>query len=99
MRDLVQLAREPLGSLRPGFKYCFKIPGPLGGEKGGDNLATISLAGLVSVSWHIAQQIEDLPEGTQVKLSFSAEELVTIDQHAVDGGLNLWKKPSTEQRL
>lgn len=69
MADLVQQARERLGPLRPGFKYCLRIPGALGGEYGGDNLATISLAGLISASGHIAQQIENLPDGAQVKLS------------------------------
>jgi hypothetical protein len=69
MTDLVQQARERLGPLRPGFKYCLKIPGTLGGEYGGDNLATISLSGLVSASGHVAQKIEDLPDGAQVKLS------------------------------
>ncbi|MCX8517524.1 MAG: aldo/keto reductase, partial [Rhodoferax sp.] len=29
---------------------------------------------------------------------FSAAELTAIDQHAVEGGINLWKKPSTDQR-
>ena len=29
---------------------------------------------------------------------FSAAELAAIDQHAVEGGINLWKKPSTDQR-
>ena len=29
-------------------------------------------------------------------LSFTAEELTEIDQHAVEGGINLWAKPSTE---
>ncbi|MGO3128497.1 MAG: T6SS immunity protein Tdi1 domain-containing protein [Luteimonas sp.] len=69
MIELVQQARERLGPLRPGFKYCLKIPGTLGGEYGGDNLATISLAGLVAASGDIAQQIEGLPDGAQVKLS------------------------------
>jgi hypothetical protein len=69
MSELVQQARERLGPLRPGFKYCLKIPGTLGGEYGGDNLATISLGGLVSASGDIAQQIEELPDGAQVKLS------------------------------
>jgi L-glyceraldehyde 3-phosphate reductase len=27
---------------------------------------------------------------------FSAEELAEIDQHAVEGGVNLWEKPSTD---
>lgn len=44
------------------------------------------------------EQIKELV-GALDKLSFSAEELTAIDQHAVDGGLNLWKKPSTDQRL
>ncbi|KQY48650.1 T6SS immunity protein Tdi1 domain-containing protein [Lysobacter sp. Root494] len=69
MSGLVQQARERLGPLRPGFKYCLKIPGTLGGEYGGDNLATISLSGLISASGDIAQQIEGLPDGTHVKLS------------------------------
>jgi len=30
-------------------------------------------------------------------LDFSAEELAEIDQHAVEGGVNLWEKPSTDQ--
>ena len=36
--------------------------------------------------------------GAMHKLVFSAAELAAIDQHAVDGGINLWKKPSTDQR-
>jgi len=37
--------------------------------------------------------------GALKNLAFSAEELAAIDQHAVDGGINLWKKPSTDQRI
>jgi L-glyceraldehyde 3-phosphate reductase len=44
------------------------------------------------------QQIVDLA-GAMNKLDFTAEELAAIDQHAVDGGINLWQKPSTDQRL
>ncbi|MFV3406547.1 L-glyceraldehyde 3-phosphate reductase [Pseudomonas sp. NY15463] len=29
-------------------------------------------------------------------LTFTAEELAEIDQHAVEGGINLWEKPSTD---
>ena len=42
-------------------------------------------------------QITDLV-GAMRRLDFSAAELAVIDQHAVDGGINLWKKPSTDQR-
>lgn len=30
------------------------------------------------------------------RLAFDAEELAEIDRHAVDGGVNLWQKPSTD---
>ncbi len=44
-----------------------------------------------------AAQITELA-GALSRLSFSAEELTAIDQHAVEGGINLWQKPSTGQR-
>lgn len=37
--------------------------------------------------------------GALNNLTFNAEELAAIDQHAVDGGINLWQKPSTDQRV
>jgi len=43
-------------------------------------------------------QITELVGALQ-NMAFSAEELDTIDGHAVDGGINLWKRPSTDQRL
>ena len=42
-------------------------------------------------------QIVDL-SGAMKRLDFSTAELAAIDQHAVDGGINLWRKPSTDQR-
>jgi L-glyceraldehyde 3-phosphate reductase len=36
--------------------------------------------------------------GALNNLHFSAEELAAIDQHAVEGGINLWQRPSTDQR-
>ena len=44
------------------------------------------------------EQIVELV-GALKRPDFSAAELAAIDQHAVDGGLNLWKRPSTDQRL
>jgi L-glyceraldehyde 3-phosphate reductase len=32
-------------------------------------------------------------------LSFTADELASIDRHAQEGGVNLWVKPSTDQPL
>jgi L-glyceraldehyde 3-phosphate reductase len=37
--------------------------------------------------------------GALSRLDFSADELAAIDGHAVEGGINLWKRPSTDQRL
>ena len=36
--------------------------------------------------------------GALANLAFSAEELAEIDRYAVEGGVNLWEKPSTDQR-
>jgi len=44
-----------------------------------------------------ADQIVGLA-GAMKRLAFSPEELAAIDQHAVEGGINLWQKPSTDQR-
>jgi L-glyceraldehyde 3-phosphate reductase len=45
-----------------------------------------------------ATQITELVGALQ-KPAFSAEELAAIDQHAVDGGINLWQRSSTELGL
>jgi L-glyceraldehyde 3-phosphate reductase len=57
-----------------------------------DNRVTSALIGASR-----PEQIADLA-GAVKKLSFSPEELAAIDQHAVEGGINLWQKPSTDQR-
>ena len=44
-----------------------------------------------------AGQIRENVAGLQ-KLAFSADELRAIDAHAVEGHVNLWKKPSTDRR-
>jgi L-glyceraldehyde 3-phosphate reductase len=36
--------------------------------------------------------------GAIQNLSFTAAELAAIDDHAVEGDLNLWARPSTDQR-
>jgi L-glyceraldehyde 3-phosphate reductase len=37
--------------------------------------------------------------GALANLEFSAQELAAIDEYAKEGGLNLWEKPSTDQRV
>lgn len=68
MKELVGLASSQCGPLSADRKYCLKIPGVLGGEYGGDNLATAPLGEIVGLAGDIARQIRDLPEGAQVKL-------------------------------
>ena len=36
--------------------------------------------------------------GALGRLAFSTEELAEIDRHAVEGGVNLWEKPSRDER-
>jgi L-glyceraldehyde 3-phosphate reductase len=36
---------------------------------------------------------------TLANLAFSPEELAEIDLHAVEGGVNYWERPSTDQRI
>jgi len=71
MSGLVEQAKEKLGPLRPGYKYCLRIPGVLGGEYGGANLASVPLRELVAVSGHIAKEIEGMPDGAQVRLKIT----------------------------
>lgn len=68
MSGLVEEAFHRFGALPEGRKYCLKIPGALGGEYGGDNLATIYLDELIRASGDVAQQIQDLPDGAKVRI-------------------------------
>jgi L-glyceraldehyde 3-phosphate reductase len=42
-------------------------------------------------------QITELAQ-IMANLNFTADELKAIDQHAVEGGINLWQRPSSDQR-
>jgi len=67
--ELVNSAKAALGPLKPGFRYGLKIPGPLGGEYGGANLASLPLGELIAASGHIAEQIARLPAGAPIRLA------------------------------
>ena len=58
-----------------------------------DTRVTTALIG-ASRPAHIVELV-----GALSRLDFSADELAAIDAHAVEGGINLWKRPSTDQRL
>lgn len=58
-----------------------------------DKRVTSALIGASS-----SHQIVELV-GALKHLPFSAEELAAIDLHAIEGGINLWQKPFTDQAL
>ncbi|MEN9581065.1 MAG: hypothetical protein RJA70_4074 [Pseudomonadota bacterium] len=75
-------------------------------KRRGQSLAQMALAWVlkdprVTTTLLGASSAEQLREnvGALRNLEFSTEELNEIDQHAQDGKLNLWEKPSTDQRV
>lgn len=60
MPEQVHLAESTLGPLAAGRKYCLKIPSPLGGQYGRDNLAIVPLGELIRFSGEGAQQFDGL---------------------------------------
>ncbi|MFO3706267.1 L-glyceraldehyde 3-phosphate reductase [Xanthomonas codiaei] len=71
----------------------------------GQSLAQLALAWVlrdarVSSALLGASRPEQLVENVAAlqNLHFSPEELAEIDRHAVEGGINLWEKPSTDWR-
>jgi hypothetical protein len=71
MTELVDMAKESLGPLTEGRKYCLKVPGLLGGEYDVENFGTAPLVELIRMSGDIAKQVEELPPGTQVTLKIA----------------------------
>jgi L-glyceraldehyde 3-phosphate reductase len=75
-------------------------------ERRGQTLAQMALAWVlrdprVTTTLIGASSPEQIREnvGALANLAFSAEELAEIDAYAVEGGVNLWEKPSTDQRV
>lgn len=62
MTELVLLARQTLGPLDAGRKYCLKVPSVLGGEFAGGNLATAPLRDLIRFSGDVAQHYDSAPD-------------------------------------
>jgi hypothetical protein len=63
MEQVVALAVSALGNPAPGRCFCLKRPAPLGGDYQADNLATLPLPELIDLCGHLADQIDDLPDG------------------------------------
>ena len=69
MVELVKLARNTLGELDEGQKYCLKMPAAIGGLYEKKNLGKISFSELISFSGDMAFQIKDLKDGDRIKLT------------------------------
>ncbi|MFD2262188.1 L-glyceraldehyde 3-phosphate reductase [Lacibacterium aquatile] len=75
-------------------------------RKRGQSLAQMALAWVlrdprVTTALIGASSPEQIVENVAAlkNLSFTAAELTEIDQYAIDGGVNLWEKPSTDQKV
>jgi len=75
-------------------------------ERRGQSLAQMALAwtlrdARVTSALIGASRPEQVREnvGALANLAFSHEEIAEIDRYATEGGINLWEKPSTDQRV
>ena len=70
MERIVQVAQQTLGPPSDGRCYCLKLPAPLGGVYDATNYGTVSRTELISFSGSIAEQMKDVPNGSEVKIEF-----------------------------
>jgi hypothetical protein len=68
MLPLVARAEVAHGPLKEGQVYYLVVPGVLGGKYAEDNIRQISLVELLAYSGDMAHQIDDVPDGAQVKI-------------------------------
>lgn len=68
MSRLVEVANAKLGPLPSDSKYYFVIPPVLGGSYSAENIQRVTLTELIGVSGSLARQINDLPDGSQIRL-------------------------------
>lgn len=69
MKDYLKTAKEKLGELQIGEKYCLKLPLVLGGEFSEDNYGTILQIDQISYAGQLTAQIDDLPDGTKIEFN------------------------------
>lgn len=67
---LVAEAEEMFGVQPSGRCFCLRMPSVLGGKYTVDNVGTNSVAELVSFAGDVARQIDDVPDGGQVKFKW-----------------------------
>jgi aryl-alcohol dehydrogenase-like predicted oxidoreductase len=94
--DLANNHGPPFGTAEINFEIA---------RRRGQSLAQMALAWVlrdprVTTTLIGASSAEQIRENVAVlgNLAFAPEELAEIDRHAVEGGVNLWARPSTDQR-
>jgi hypothetical protein len=68
MAPLAEAARSKFGTLGPGRRYCFAIPGILGGAYSAENIRHAPLLEIIGMAGDIGQQLKDLSDGSQIQL-------------------------------
>lgn len=65
---LVRIAREAVGELMDGEKYCLKLLLDFGGEFKSEHISKIPQIEQIGFSGDIAKQLKDTPDGTKYKI-------------------------------
>jgi len=68
MARLCALAQATQGPLGEGQVYCLVQSGVVGGKYEADNIRKVSLRESLSYSGSMAKQIDELPDGTQIRI-------------------------------
>ncbi|MEL6654972.1 MAG: T6SS immunity protein Tdi1 domain-containing protein [Bacteroidota bacterium] len=69
MESLVSVAKDKLGTLGKGEKYCLKIPAIIGGKYSRQNIGKITFDELILCSGDLAFQIKDLEDGQKIEIN------------------------------
>ena len=69
MENLCREASIALGAPPTGICYCLKIPAVFGAAYTADNIGIISVSELIAVSGDLGRQIEDLPDGAEIRFN------------------------------
>lgn len=68
MDALVRAAQDRVGPLEKDEFYCLKTPALLGGTYDKSNLGKMNGRSLIRESGHIAEQLEEIPDGTTFRI-------------------------------
>lgn len=88
MTAMVELAHARLGPLLAGQCYCLKMPSVLGGEYSEANIGINEIAELLAFAGELAEQIKDLPDGSQVIIRTTGVERAPLRSKDIRNSLD-----------